>query len=110
MIFFLYDQLLHQCKFEGTDSEEKRIYLLTSFTSEANGFSQPYIFITRIPEMTSFMVRILSSVRTAVSALKQRDNAAGAPEANAAMAKTRAGTPTSEWRTGAQKQSVQASE
>lgn len=46
------------------------IYLLTSSTKAAKGFSHPYIFITRIPEMTSFIVRILSSVKTAVSALK----------------------------------------
>lgn len=107
--FFLYDQLLHYIS-ANMQELEIWIYLLTSFTSKANGFSQPYIFITRIPEMTSFMVRILSSVRTAVSALKQRDNTAGALEANGAMAKTGDGTPTSEWRTGVQKQSVQASE
>lgn len=52
--------------------EAKSIYLLTSSTNAAKGFSHPYIFITRIPEMTSFIVRILSSVKTAVSALKQQ--------------------------------------
>lgn len=51
---------------------EESIYLLTSSTNAAKGFSQPYILMTRIPEMTSFMVRILSSVKTAVSALKQQ--------------------------------------
>lgn len=108
----LYDHLLHctSANLQELTVRKKWIYLLTSFTSEANGFSQPYIFITRIPEMTSFMVRILSSVRIAVSALKQRDNAAGAPEGNGDMAKTGDGTPTSEWRTGVQKQSVRASE
>lgn len=33
----------------------------------ANGFSHVYILITRIAEMISFIVRILSSVRLAVS-------------------------------------------
>lgn len=49
-----------------------QLYLLTSSTSAPKGFSHPYIFITRIPEMTSLIVRILSSVKTAVSALREK--------------------------------------
>lgn len=59
--------------------------------------------------MTSFMVRILSSVRTAVSALKQRE-APVVRVANGEKAKTGDGRQTSEWRTDVRKESVQASE
>lgn len=61
------------CYFKLYEKKQNNInYLLTSSTNPTKGFSHPYIFITRIPEMTSFIVRILSSVRTAVSALKQQ--------------------------------------
>lgn len=54
-----------------TAARRVQTHLLISSTKAAKGSSQAYILITRTPEMTSFMVRILSSVRTAVSALEQ---------------------------------------
>lgn len=41
-------------------------------TRAANGFSQAYIFMILIPDTTSFMVRILLSVRVAVLLLKTK--------------------------------------
>lgn len=46
-------------------------YLLTSVTRAENGFSHAYILMIRIPDTTSFMMRILLSVRRAVLLLKQ---------------------------------------
>lgn len=47
-------------------------YPLTSETSAAKGFSQAYILMILIPDTTSFIVRILLSVRTAVLLLDRR--------------------------------------
>lgn len=41
-------------------------HLRTSEIRAAKGFSQAYILMIRIPDTTSFMVRILLSVSTAV--------------------------------------------
>lgn len=41
-------------------------YLRTSVTRAAKDFSQAYILMILIPDTTSFIVRILLSVRTAV--------------------------------------------
>lgn len=41
-------------------------HLLMLFTRSANDFSQAYIFMIRIPAITSFMVLILTSVKAAV--------------------------------------------
>lgn len=46
-------------------------YLLTSETRAAKGFSQAYILMIRIPETTSFMMRILLSVCAAVLLLRK---------------------------------------
>lgn len=46
-------------------------YFLTSETSAANGFSQAYILMILIPDTTSFIVRILLSVKAAVLLLKR---------------------------------------
>lgn len=47
-------------------------YLLMLETRAANGSSQAYILIILIPDTTSFIVRILLSVRVAVLLLKTR--------------------------------------
>lgn len=44
-----------------------------SATRVANGFSQAYIFMILIPDTTSFIVRILLSVRVAVLLLKTKN-------------------------------------
>lgn len=44
-----------------------------SETRAANGFSQAYIFMILIPDTTSFIMRILLSVRVAVLLLKTKN-------------------------------------
>lgn len=46
-------------------------YLLTSVTKAENGFSQAYILMILMPDTTSFIMRILLSVRTAVLLLQK---------------------------------------
>lgn len=56
----------------GYFPQKGQTYLLMSETRAANGFSQAYILIILIPDTTSFIVRILLSVRVAVLLLKTR--------------------------------------
>lgn len=56
--------------FSADDKTLWYFHLLTSEMRAAKGFSQAYILMIRIPDTTSFMVRILLSVSTAVLLLR----------------------------------------
>lgn len=56
--------------FSADDKTLWHFHLLTSAMRAAKGFSQAYILMIRIPDTTSFMVRILLSVSTAVLLLR----------------------------------------